>query len=159
MVYSSIERLVIHAWKGQEPGQQELPYRGTDNGREQTGTPFDSPLRGQVQKGPVSKLTSHALRRNKGGERSCLQQPPKTSLPSTVQSQAPWCTIPQDCTQQGRGNSQKENRVYLYIYTSIRPRVMLKGTSQRVLLAFESWPQSSLSVRPWDVTLCLFPLL
>ena len=50
----------------------------------------------------VSKLTSHALRRNKGGERSHLQQLPKTSLPSTVQSQAPWCTIPQDCTQQGR---------------------------------------------------------
>ena len=49
MVHNSIERLVIHAWKRPEPGQQELSYQGTANGHKQTGTPLDSPSRGQVQ--------------------------------------------------------------------------------------------------------------
>lgn len=52
MVQNSVERLGIHAWKRQKPGQEELSYQGTASGYEQTGTPLDSPLRGQVKNSP-----------------------------------------------------------------------------------------------------------
>ena len=36
----------------QEPGQEEPPYGGTD-GNEQSGTSFDSPIRGEVEESGV----------------------------------------------------------------------------------------------------------
>lgn len=92
---------------------QEAPSQGTANGNEQTGTSFDSPLRGQAQRSPVSKLMSHALRWSQGGER----KPPATAskdltgFPGTVP--APWCMIPQDCTQQGK-HKGKTGHIYTF---------------------------------------------